>query len=223
MKDNYQFNGRPGMGKIKNSVKWASIVNSSASAFGVDPNLLGAIIEHESTWNLKAQTHYHIDSTGEDGYVYGLGQLRDVYLKGAYATYKDGDETVQIPDVARFLAMKQTQGSKNGVVNDKETCKNYYGDYNTAYYNDVMKRKAQYESYDVPISKDAKGNVDQGVKPVKGVANVRVPVKEVVQNFKDGIVNIPNRLMTLMGVSAIGLIAIIVLISQARINNNETI
>jgi hypothetical protein len=220
MKDNYQFNGRPGMGKIKNSVKWASIVNSSANTFGLDPNFLGAIIEHESGWDLRANVPW--SNKEGSGRVWGLGQIQDRSLTGVYSNYKDGDETIQIPCVARFLAMKAQLGSKNGVITDASTCGAYYGQYEDWYYKDVEKKKAVYESYDIPVSKDAKGKTNQGAQPGKAsVADVKPSIKELAKDFKSGIVGLPNRLMATLGVSAIGLIAIIVLLSQSRIDNNE--
>lgn len=219
MKDNYKFNGRPGMGNLQNSVKWASIVNASANTYKLDPNFLGAIIEQESGWNLKAKQAW--SNQEGSGFVYGLGQIQDVSLTGAYSNYKDGDQSVQIPLVARFLAMKQKTGSKSGVTDDYATCNAYNGGYGAWYYNSVEKKKAIYEQYDIPVSQDAKGQVNTGTQPTSGGANATVSWKTMFSDFKTSIVSIPNKLMAYMGVSMIGLIAIVILISQAKVDNNE--
>jgi hypothetical protein len=45
--------------------------------------------------------------------------------------------------------------------------------------------------------------------------------KTMFSDFKTSIVSIPNKLMAYMGVSMIGLLAIVILISQAKVDNNE--
>jgi len=219
MKDNYKFNGNPSYG---NSIKWAPIVNSSANAQKIDANVLGAIIEQESSWNLKSHNPAYVGGVKHE--VNGLGSILDINQSSAY---KNGDQNIQIPEVAKFIKGCYTKGMRNGQTSDIEMCYHYYGAKSPndgGYYNRFAKKKANYEKYDIPIAKNSSDKAPITQTTSKSTVTIpKVNVKSAITNVKTGITNIPNRVMGYLGVSAIGLIAIIVLLSQATIPNDETL
>jgi hypothetical protein len=219
MRDNMQFNGNPSYG---NSVKWAPIVNSSANANKIDANVLGAIIEQESSWNLKSHNPAYVGGVKHE--VNGLGSILDINQS---SIYKNGDQTVQIPEVAKFIKGCYTQGMRNGATSDLEMCYHYYGAKSPndgGYYTRFLKKKANYEAHDIPILKNSsdKAPITKTVTS-KTVIVPRINIKSAVTNVKTSVVNIPNKVMGYLGISAIGLITIIVLLSQATIPNDETL
>jgi hypothetical protein len=219
MNDNMMFNGNPSYG---NSIKWAPIVNASANTNGIDANVLGAIIEQESSWNLKSHNPATVNGVRHE--VNGLGSLLDINQP---SNYKNGDQTIQIPAVAKFIKGCYTQGSRSGGTSDIEMCYHYYGAKSPndgGYYNRFAKKKAIYEKYDIPILKSSSDKTPVNTTASKSTVTIpRVSIKSAFTNIKTSAVNIPNKVMGLLGVSAIGLLAIIVLISQATIPNDETL
>jgi hypothetical protein len=216
MKDNYQFNGTP---KYRNSILWAPIVNASAKTYKLDPNALGATIETESSWDLKAKKHY--STKYGSGEVNGLGSIQD---RNQSSAYKNGDQNIQIPEVAKYMAGCYLKGSKDGDAPDIDMCYHYYGlksPNDDNYYKTWSKHKSDYEAHDIPIVKNSKDTTGTGVVNTSTVIVPRISLKGALTNIKTSVLAVPNKVMTFMGVSALGLIAIIVLISQATISNDE--
>jgi hypothetical protein len=214
MANNLQFNGSPGE---RNAILWAPWVNQYANQYKLDPNFLGAIIHQESHWTMG--------KTSSAG-AYGLGQLMP---ENQPSDYRTGGPQIQIKEVAQFLAKMQIQG-RNGVQSDENTCQNYYGaryPHDTTpgghYYTDVEASKSMYLKYDIPIVKNSTDKTNNSSNPITTTTLPRVSIKDALSNLKVGIIALPTKIMTLLGISALGLIALLFLISQSHIDTNEEV
>lgn len=86
--------------------QFAALVASAESFEGIPRNMLAALLQHESGWNL--------DAVGDGGEAYGLGQMHSAAAEsvgGHWAAYSDKSipdadrAALQINDAAAYLAL----------------------------------------------------------------------------------------------------------------------
>lgn len=77
--------------------QYAQLVQDAAAANALRPELLGALLEHESAWNPSA--------VGDNGVARGLGQMHPAACETVGASWDDMfDPAKAIPAVAKYLA-----------------------------------------------------------------------------------------------------------------------
>lgn len=148
------------------SVTYSDIINQAGSNFGVDPKLIAAIIEKESTWNPKA-----ISSAGAKGLMQLIdGTAKSMGVSDSFNPYEN------IMGGTKYLSqLIHKYGLEKGVglYNTGE-----YGGGNTAYSNDVIKRYKQYMNGEKSIPQGASGVNADNYSLANGANSLESKVEE---------------------------------------------
>lgn len=146
-----------GYDKYPNSKLWKDSINRYATDF-IPTNVVSAVIEQESGWNLKA------DSKQPDG-DYGLGQFTNYTRKNypQFANQKTDSADLQIKYIYQFLQIKHEEMKTKDIW---ETVRRYNGDGPKSYvYMNSVKAKSDYILENAYA--DKKAPTQKGITEVK--------------------------------------------------------